>query len=137
MLSKTPYKHRLVEFALLVSIVATTGSLYFSLGLGLTPCHLCWWQRICMYPLPVILLISRMYDVEEVALYVLPLSVVGLSISIYHSYIQITSEALCSTGGCSAVLFELFGIFSIPNLAGIAFTLISASMIGYIYLGKN
>lgn len=129
---KTPYRYRIVEFALLVSIVATSGSLFFSMGLGLIPCKLCWWQRIFMYPLTVILLVSRFYDIKQVPFYVLPLSILGLSVSIYHSYLQITSDALCSTGGCSAVLFELFGIFSIPNLSGIAFTLITISMIAYI-----
>lgn len=85
-----------------------------------------------MYPLVVILAVSRFYDVDKVPFYVLPLSILGLSVSVYHSYIQLTGDALCGTGGCSAILFQLFGVFSIPNLAGIAFTLITGSMIFYL-----
>lgn len=132
MLSKNLSKYRIVEFALLVAIVATSGSLYLSIGLGLTPCHLCWWQRIFMYPLVLILGVSRIYRVDKVTFYVLPMSILGLGVSLYHSYLQLTSDALCGTGGCSAILFKLFGLFSIPNLASIAFSLITASMVAYL-----
>lgn len=90
-----------------------------------------------MYPLIGILLVSRVYEIKQVPMYVLPLSGLGLGISVYHSYIQVTSDALCGTGGCSAVLFRLFGIFSIPNLAGIAFILITSSMILYLLTQEN
>lgn len=44
-----------IYIAWLVSIVATLGSLYFSEIRGFVPCELCWYQRILMYPLTLIL----------------------------------------------------------------------------------
>ena len=37
--------------AFLVALTATVGSLYFSEVARFTPCVLCWYQRIAMYPL--------------------------------------------------------------------------------------
>lgn len=109
---------------LIVSFFATTGSLFFSLGLGLIPCRLCWYQRILMYPLVVIFFFGTFYKDESVFLYTFPLSFLGLIIASYHSYIQRAGVETCSAGSsCSAIMFSI-GPFSIPNLSLIAFALI-------------
>ncbi|MGR5922655.1 disulfide bond formation protein B [Bacillus pacificus] len=41
-----------------ISLIATCGSLYFSEILGFTPCNLCWYQRIFMYPLIFLIIIA-------------------------------------------------------------------------------
>ena len=112
----------------LTAIVATVGSLYFSEVMGLYPCELCWLQRIGMYPLAVVLVVALHENRLAVWRTALPLSVGGGIVSIYHSSIQLTSSAACSVGGCGTVQFELFGLLSIPNLALVAFSMISIGL---------
>lgn len=123
-------------FALLlasIATIATIGSLYLSLGLGLIPCELCWYQRILMYPLIPILLYGAIKNEIFTGL-VLTMSGIGTLISLYHSYIQITpsGDHACSSM-CSIVMYTV-GLFTIPNLAGIAFTLIfTGTLLQYHY----
>jgi len=88
------------ELGLFVSLCAALGSLYFSNVLGWTPCKLCWLQRIFIYPLPILLSVSLFLDKDDVQEYVLPLSIIGLGIAIYHYPIQLTAM---TSQGCSAV----------------------------------
>lgn len=113
--------------AALVAAVATAGSLFFSLGLGLVPCELCWYQRILMYPLVVVLGVAAMEDRPGVYRTVLPLSVLGGSISAYHSYLQVAMTSCGFSGSCAVVQLRLLGL-SIPNMALVAFALITGSM---------
>jgi disulfide bond formation protein DsbB len=119
--------------ATLVAGVATVGSLYFSLGLGLAPCDLCWYQRILMYPLVVILGVAALEDRAGVVYTALPLSVLGLAIAAYHTYIQIAPSAggTCSVGGgCSAILYPMLGgVLTIPRLSLLAFLLITVGLV--------
>ena len=110
---------------LTVAAVATSGSLYFSLGMGLYPCRLCWYQRILMYPLVLFLAVS-LYEERPVHKVALPMAAGGLLIAAYHSVLQLTPSLSCGTLACSHVQFELFGLLTIPNLSLIAFTLLAA-----------
>ncbi len=113
-----------------VAAIATGGSLYFSEVVGLYPCDLCWIQRIGMYPLVVVLGVAAYEDRIAVWRTALPLSFVGGVVSAYHSYIQRTSTASCSLGGgCTSVQYELLGLLSIPNLALIAFSMVSIGLV--------
>lgn len=113
-----------------VAAVATGGSLYFSEVMGLYPCDLCWIQRIGMYPLVVVLGVAAYEDRIGVWRTALPLSVGGAIVAAYHSYVQRTPAATCSLdGGCTTVQYELFGLLSIPNLALIAFSLVSLGLV--------
>jgi disulfide bond formation protein DsbB len=122
--------------AWIVAAVAMAGSLYFS-GSGLEPCRYCWYQRIAMYPLVLVLAVAVLRRDVEVWRYVLPLSVVGLLISTYHAALQL-QPALevteCAVGApCTLRYFAVFGWISIPWMAGAAFlwitTLVSAAAI--------
>lgn len=119
-------------FALIVSSVATLGSLYFSEVRGFEPCKLCWIQRIFMYPLPIILGIAIWKKLEKVYFYVLPLAVIGAVIAAYHYYYQMTGSALipCSTLGfsvsCSERFFTYWGYITIPWMSLSAFAYIAA-----------
>ncbi|MCL9815142.1 disulfide bond formation protein B [Natranaeroarchaeum aerophilus] len=111
----------------LVAAISTAGSLYFSRGMGLTPCDLCWYQRIFMYPLVVILVIGAYQRNDSLAPIVLSLSVPGALLAAYHSYIQYATGGVGSCtvgGGCTAVQYELLGL-SIPNMALLGFLLIT------------
>ena len=70
--------------AWVVSLVATFGSLYFSEIKGFIPCELCWYQRIFMYPLTLILGIGTFQNDSSVKKFVLPLALIGGSISLMH-----------------------------------------------------
>lgn len=115
--------------AWLVSIVATLGSLYFSEVRGFIPCELCWYQRIFMYPLPIVLGFATYHDDRGIARYVLPLTLTGGAISTFHYLVQkglIHWDAMCSPAApCSSQWINWWGFITIPFLAGTAFLLIT------------
>ncbi|VTT87551.1 Probable disulfide formation protein [Halorubrum sp. DM2] len=114
-----------------VATVATAGSLWFSFGLGLTPCDLCWYQRIAMYPLVVVLGVAAVEERPAVSRTALPLVAIGLSLAAYHSYLQATVGE-CTVGGpCATVLWRspVFGL-TIPNLSLVAFGLLAVLLVG-------
>jgi len=121
----------------LVALAATIGSLYFSLGLGLTPCDLCWYQRILMYPLVVVLGVAAVEDRPGVWKTVLPLSLGGLALSGYHSYLQVAPGATCTVGGpCTSIQYSMLGgLLTIPRLAFIGFALVTVLAVAVARVG--
>ncbi|MBY6270778.1 MAG: disulfide bond formation protein B [Caldibacillus debilis] len=119
-------------FSWCVSIVATFGSLYFSEIRQFEPCELCWYQRILMYPLTVLLGMAVVRKDFRISLYALVLSVIGGSISLYHYLIQkvpfFTENAIsCGRIPCTAQYINWFGFITIPFLALTAFILIAGA----------
>ena len=121
-----------MRFAWLVAIVATGGSLYLSEVLGWTPCELCWYQRIFMYPLAIILGVAVLQKDPQVHRYVLPMTMIGGAIALYHYLLQWGIVQLSATCGIDAVSCvqgdKWFGFITIPLLALIAFVLIGWAM---------
>ena len=124
--------------ALLAAWVATCGSLFFSEVLGWPPCELCWFQRILMYPLAVILAVAILRRDEGVHLYVLPFSVVGIGVSLYHHLLIKTNwfpPPSCASGvPCNVDFLNWFGFVTIPFLALIAFVTITLAMLVWAFL---
>ena len=121
--------------ALLIAIVATLGSLYYSEVANFIPCTLCWYQRILMYPLVAILLAGLVSRDPFVYRYVLPLSILGLVVSSYHYFLQwglVGSEStVCSTGvPCSGRYVNWLGFVTIPFQALVGFLLITLLLLG-------
>lgn len=117
-------------FAWVVALVATLGSLYFSNIRGFVPCELCWIQRIFMYPLTILLGIAAFTNDVRMRLYVLPLTLIGGSISLYHYLVQkvpgFANIKPCVQGvPCNVQYINWFGFVTIPFLALTAFTLIT------------
>ncbi len=115
------------------AIAALLGSLYFSEIAGFIPCELCWFQRILMYPIVVLLLVGIFNEDWLLPKYVLPLSITGFFVSTYHYMLQngIFTTTACSAGvSCAAREINVFGFITIPFLAGIAFFLITVLMLG-------
>jgi len=112
--------------AWLQALGATIGSLYASEILHLTPCGLCWYQRIAMYPLVILLPLGILKKDRHTPFLLLPLSLIGAVIALYHVLLQqgIIAESLapCQTGvSCVTKNFALFGFLTIPLLSLIAF----------------
>lgn len=117
----------LVDAAGLVAVGATMGSLYLSESVGLVPCELCWFQRIVMYPLAVILPLARFRNDRAVVPYALALALIGLMISAYHVQLQLFPDqsSFCEVANpCSNTLAKAFGTFSIPQLSMASFSLV-------------
>ena len=116
-----------------VAAIATAGSLYLSLGLGLIPCTLCWYQRILMYPLVIILGVSALEIRPTVYRTAAPIVIAGTLTAAYHSWLQQSITATCSfsESSCAAIQYRtpLFGA-TIPNLSLIAFILILLVLLG-------
>jgi disulfide bond formation protein DsbB len=116
--------------AWLVAMAAVCGSLIFSEIMLFEPCKLCWYQRICMYPLAILLGIAAYRNDRGILPYARTLSIIGLCISIYH-YLEQKIPAMakilpCTTGvPCNSDYINWLGFITIPFLAGIGFLLIT------------
>jgi len=115
----------------LIAAIATTGSLWFSLGLGLMPCTLCWYQRILMYPLVIVLGVATLENRQTVYRKVIPLSLLGGIIAAYHSMLQVTTTQCGFSGPCAVVQwrFPILGL-TVLNVSLIAFVLITVVIAG-------
>ncbi|MFC3040525.1 disulfide oxidoreductase [Virgibacillus xinjiangensis] len=124
----------LLYFAWFVSLTATLGSLYFSEIRGFIPCELCWYQRILMYPLTLILGIGTFQNDWSVKKYVLPLASIGWFISLFHYLEQkvpgFAEIKPCVNGvPCTTEYINWGGFITIPFLAFTAFSLIIFMML--------
>ena len=98
--------------------VSTLGSLFFSHVMGFAPCVLCWYQRICLFPLVFILTAGLFPFDKRVVKYALPLAIAGWLTAFYHTllYSKIIPESIkpCSQGvSCTEKYIELFGFITI------------------------
>ncbi|HEY3050736.1 MAG TPA: disulfide bond formation protein B [Gaiellaceae bacterium] len=122
-------------FAFLVAAIATGGSLFFSEIAGFVPCELCWYQRICMYPLSLITLFAALLNDHRMARYLLPFPVIGAGISTYHLLVengvvnQTQACLLSAPGGCATKWINEFGYMTIPTLALTGFALAFAFLL--------
>ena len=119
--------------AWIVSLTATLGSLYFSEIRKFIPCELCWYQRIMMYPLVLILGIATFQGDFRVQKYGRPMAAIGGFISLMHYLEQkvpgFSGIKPCVTGvPCSGQYINWLGFITIPFLALIAFILIIICM---------
>jgi disulfide bond formation protein DsbB len=116
------------------ALVATSGSLYFSEVAGYLPCLLCWYQRIAMYPLVLILAVGILRRDHKVYQYVLPSAIIGALIALYHVLLYYKvfpeSEQTCRAGvSCTTKYIEYLGFVTIPLLSLSAFLVIIACMV--------
>lgn len=131
------YGTLLIFLSWLLAIVATAGSLFFSEVMLYPPCVLCWYQRICMYPLVLILGLGFLRNERQGAIYALSLVIVGWVIGIYHNllYYNILPEsaAPCVQGiSCTTKFIEWFGFVTIPFLSLMSFTLLLILLVTYL-----
>jgi len=114
-------------WAFIIATVAMGGSLFYSDVAKYTPCLLCWWQRIFMYPQTLLILMGIIKNDKNVADYAMGLSAVGIVLAAYHYYIQLGGNSFftCSQIGFSVSCdqrFSLeFGYVTIPMMSLSAF----------------
>lgn len=114
--------------AFLVAAVSTFGSLYFSEVANFPPCRLCWYQRIGMYPLTVILGLAAWRRDTTIRPYAGALAALALPISAYHVLLErfpSLETGSCEVDNpCSLIWVEKFGYITIPVMALTGFALI-------------
>jgi disulfide bond formation protein DsbB len=122
-----------MTFGAIAAWTATLGSLYLSEVAHLIPCTDCWYQRIAMYPIAVILGIAAYRRDTSVRIYVNTIAIMGGIVSVYHYLIQwfphLESTSCTTSVPCTAYWFRVFGFVSIPYMALSTFALVLVMMI--------
>jgi disulfide bond formation protein DsbB len=116
-----------------IATVAMLGSLVYSEVFHFVPCEYCWYQRILMYPLAVILGIAAWRGDLGIRRYAVPLAGIGAVISTYHVALQripaLEASSCEATAPCTAIWVEALGFLTIPTMAGIGFLTIIALLV--------
>ena len=118
-----------LRMAFSVAAVSTVGSLWFSEVGGFLPCELCWYQRIAMYPLVIILGAAAWRGDPDPRWRVLPMSLVGMALSAYHYQLQLFPDqgSSCDIAApCTQQWVDEFGFVSIPFMAFCGFAVVTA-----------
>jgi disulfide bond formation protein DsbB len=128
------FRKNAILISFIVALVSMLGSLFYSDVAGYEPCTYCWYQRILMYPQVVLLLVALIKKRNDVALYSLPLSIIGGLIALYHylGQLSITSlpcQAIGYSASCSQRFVMQFGYITIPMMALSAFILMIVLMV--------
>jgi len=120
-----------------VALVSTFAALFIGEVMGMTPCLLCWYQRILMFPLAVILGMAAFSNDRRGALYAMPLAVGGVATAGYHTLLVAGGVPQwwipCGAGpSCSDQKLVILGDIQIPWLSLLAFTAIVALLLTYL-----
>jgi disulfide bond formation protein DsbB len=118
----------------LIATASALGSLFFSEVMGFAPCVLCWYQRIALFPLVLILPMGLFPFDAKMAKFALPLTVAGLLTALYHNllYAGLIRRSMqpCTQGvSCTEKYIEFFGFISIPLLSLLAMAATTALLI--------
>ncbi len=121
---------------LIQALIATLSSLYASEIAKLPACNLCWYQRILMYPLILILYVGIARKDKNVPYYVLPMSILGMVIAIYNYLLQLriipeTIAPCTNSVPCAEIHGIWLGFITIPLLSFVAFAIITGCMVIY------
>lgn len=126
------------EILFYVSFVAVIASILLSVYFNLAPCELCWYQRMCLFPIPLIAGIALLKKDISARQYIFGLSLVGVVIALYHSILQMnlfkTVSVFCnplSAVDCATPDFIYFGFVTIPVMSVAVFVLLLILSYGY------
>ena len=127
----------LLVSAWLLATLSTAGALFMGEVMGMTPCNLCWFQRVAMFPLVVILGMAAYRNQREGAWYALPLAVFGAATALYQTLLIAgwvpKAWVPCGAGAsCANQSLEFFYGIQIPWLSLAAFVLIAALLCVYL-----
>lgn len=117
-----------IKFSFIVALIATLGSLFYSQIISFTPCDLCWFQRIFMYPQVILLGLAMIKKDNKIIDYSLALAIIGALISLYHNYISYTASSLLICGvnrvSCTIRYVFEFDYITLPLMSLTAFLII-------------
>lgn len=135
---KSSHSWNLLFFAWILATSGTLISLFFSEIVQLPVCVLCWYQRIALYPLVIMLPLALFpFDIKVIR-YVSPLVIFGWLVALFHVLVVAglipESAQPCVQGvPCSEVQFSILGFINIPMMA-----LFTFSLIGFLlYISKK
>lgn len=136
------YSYLLPYIIFLIALFSSLASLYFSEILHFTPCMLCWYQRIAMYPIVPMTVVGILLRDKHLPLYILPLATFGWLIGLYQNllYYKVIAEPIipCQNGiSCTTKFVQMFGFIDIPLGSFIAFTFILICTIILLKLKHN
>ena len=128
-----------VLFAWLIALIGMSLSLYASEIAHWEVCKLCWYQRICLYPLVLLLGMSAFKNDTAIVPYALPLPILGALFSLYQYLEQMipgfSPVSFCTiTAPCSVTHFKIWGFITIPLISLGGFLVITALL---FYAKKN
>lgn len=121
--------------AWVLALGATAGSLFFSEIMNFAPCVLCWYQRLAMFPLAIVLTVANIRNDHGVTFYALPLAGIGAIVAFIHNllYYGVIPKALspCTESGpsCTEVHLAIAGFISIPLLSLLGFLVIGVVLL--------
>ena len=129
--NKTSLNWNILFVCWLLASVSTMGSIFFSHVMEFAPCVLCWYQRIFLFPLVIILAMGLFPFDKNVIKYALSLAIAGWLTAVYHNllYSGVIPESIqpCSQGvSCTEEYIDLFGFLTIPMLSLLSFSIIIA-----------
>ena len=132
----------LIFSAWLIATVSTLAALFLGEVMGYTPCVLCWYQRIAMFPLVLVLAAGLLPFDPRVVRYALPLALAGLGLALFHLALIAgwipESIKPCQQGvPCSNVVVVWFGFVTIPLLSVLAFSLIVGLLLTTHFKGSK
>lgn len=130
--------------AFAVALLATAGSLFFSEYSNFVPCKLCWYQRLCMYPLVPLLLLAAIFKQRLLTWASLALAGAGAAIASWHRYVEanpsVESQGCKAGGGCATnwlANLSPFEYITIPTLALTAFALVICFLVMGLFPPKD
>lgn len=120
----------------LLVLIATVASLYFSEVTHIQPCTLCWYQRIVIFPLAIILGIAAFRGAYRIILYVLPLTLIGFGIALYQ---VVMIKFFSASNQCPECTLKAVSDHPIafPLLALIAFLILNILLIWIYFKHKK
>jgi len=118
-----------------IALVASLGAIFIGEVLGQEPCNLCWYQRIAMFPLVLILGLACLNNDLSIRRYALPLAIAGGAVALWHTllYVGLISEGIvpCSVNGpsCTDANMTILGVIPLPIISLASFIAIALMLI--------
>lgn len=125
-------KNNFLLLSFLMSLGAVIGSLFFSEIMGFEACILCWYQRVIIFPLPIILLVALIKKDKNIRNYILPLVSIGALIALYNVIIERTGSEFCDVASlipCDVIYVLQFNYITIPVMSLTLFILLGILML--------
>lgn len=125
----------------LIALAAFLIAQYSGDILGLPICHLCWYQRICIYPLAIIIGIAAFRNDGGIVIYTIPLTLLGAAFALFQYFEQMIPNFLpimvCKQGpSCSTIHFKLLGFITFPFMSLVA-CIVMTILLAIVYSARE